>query len=290
MTVERIKPDPIPAVYPLWEFQAEGELRDTYEAYKEALQVPWVGVVTMALAHYRPILNAWWDALQPVAETQAYVDAAFALRERVESKITALNPPPIKDRLMKLGYSARELDEIRDMVDVITHGNFIQIPAIFAARVLLEGGELNGGPTIGPKASAHRPAVTTPFVLMEPHHALGDLKSIYDDVKSTLGLPFVNTDYRCFSRWPSYFEAAWGDLRTVIPTDEYEAFVLDMHNAIAETTENLPNPKALTSSALKEAADADGKGADVLETIRLFSWLIPGLVTNVAYFRAQLLR
>lgn len=289
MPLPRMKPDPVPVVYPFWEFKAEGELHDTYEAYKAAMQIPWVGVVTMAYAHYRPFFDAWWRALQPVIETQAYVDSALGLRDQVEADIVQLNPPPIQARLTHLGYSARELDDIRSIIDVITHGNFMQIVAVFAARVLLEGGALGGGTMTGAKAGRHKPESSTPFVLIEPHHALGDIEAIYSDVKQTLGLPFVNTDYRCFSRWPSYFDQAWRDLRPLIPTDEYEVFVLNVHNRIVAAAESLPNPTGLTAETLKAAANQDGEGRNVLETVRLFNWLLPGLMTNVAFFRAQLL-
>ena len=288
MKIQRIKPNPIPAVYPVWEFEAKGSLLATDEEYKRAMQVPWVGVVTMAYAHYQAFFDTWWKALEPVCSTQIYIDTALALRDDLERRISKLSPPPIINRLSELGYSEREIKDIQNMIDVITHGNFIQIPAVFAARILLEGGELLGGREIGAPAKARKLQVETPLVLMEPHHGLGDLKTLYDDVKTTLDLPFVNTDYRCFARWPSYFDLAWADLREHIATPHYEAFVLSVHEAIFEATSNLPNPEDITSKMVKVAVEKEASVEEVLNTTRLFTWLIPGLVTNVAFFRAQL--
>ena len=289
INLEHIKPHPLPAIYPHWEYAAEDSLRASYEDYKTRFQVPWVGVVTMAYAHYQNFFNTWWDAMKPMVDHQVYVDIALSLREQIEVSVQALNPPPLTEKLTKLGYSSRELDEIIEMVDVISHGNFIQIPAVIAARVLLEGSELNGGTEIGPIAAPHKPSVTTPFVLIEPHHGLNDLKSVYENVKTTLGLPFVNTDYRCLSRWPSYFDMAWGDLRGHIGTADYESLALDNHNAMIEAAQSLPNPANITSAALQQATILDANLEDIRQTTRLFSWLIPGLVTNVAFFRAQLI-
>jgi hypothetical protein len=50
----------------------------------------------------------------------------------------------------------------------------------------------------------------------------------------------------------------------------------------------LPNPGGLTADALTDAAGKDASAAEVLEVVRLFQWLLPGLITNVAYFRSQL--
>lgn len=49
----RLKPAPAPAIHPLPESLAEGQRRSWYEDTKRVLQVRWMGVVTMAYAHYR---------------------------------------------------------------------------------------------------------------------------------------------------------------------------------------------------------------------------------------------
>lgn len=289
MTLERSKPDPIPRLHPVWEYEAQGDLREVYAAYKTTLQVPWVGVVSLAYAHYRSFFDTWWSGLAPLLRSQLYADTCFALRREVEARVARLAPPQIGARLQAEGYSPRELAQIRDMIEVMSHGNFIQLAAVFAARMLLEGDGLHGGGAAGPDAAPHAPAVSTPFVLIEPHHALEDLGAVYEDVKTCLGLPFVNTDYRCFSRWPSYFRMAWQDLRPQVPTADYEALALETHEAIVAATRALPNPGGLTAAALQRAAASDASVAEVHEVTRLFTWLLPGLMINVAFFRAQLM-
>ena len=53
MTLSRLKPSPLPAVRPVPEYLADPALRAIYDDTKATLQVPWMGVVTMAFAHYR---------------------------------------------------------------------------------------------------------------------------------------------------------------------------------------------------------------------------------------------
>jgi hypothetical protein len=52
----------------------------------------------------------------------------------------------------------------------------------------------------------------------------------------------------------------------------------------------LPNPGGLRSQALIAAAAKDAPLSEIREMVRLFQWLIPGLMTNVAYLRAQIVR
>jgi hypothetical protein len=55
---------------------------------------------------------------------------------------------------------------------------------------------------------------------------------------------------------------------------------------LAEKT--LPNPGGITAETLRRAAEKDAPFEEIRDVCRLFQWLLPGLVTNVAYLRAQL--
>ena len=118
-------------------------------------------------------------------------------------------------------------------------------------------------------------------------------RETFDDVKKVLGLPFVNTDYRAFARWPSYWTAAWGDLREIAGGPPHEAICQAYHdNLAAAVIDRLPNPGGLSSEALIGAAGEDAAGKDgageVMEMCRLFQWLLPGLAVNVAYLKRQI--
>lgn len=293
MIPPRIRPEPLPKIDPRWEFQADGELLRAYEDYKRALQVPWVGVVAMAYARYPAFFRCWWEGLSGVVASKAYVEGAFALRRQIEEKVAALDPPPIAARLVALGYSERELAGMRDIFEFLSHGNFIQGPAVFAARLLMEGGALEGGAAKPePYGGRHEVHCATPFVLMEPHHAAADTRAVFADVRARLGLPFVNTDYRAMARWPSYFALAWADLSGHLGSPAHEALAREMHEAVFALTASLPNPHGLTAGRLQAAAARDGDGdvAHIRDVTRLFTHLIPGLTVNVAFFRHQLLR
>ena len=157
-----------------------------------------------------------------------------------------------------------------------------------SAPPLLECYELSNDGGTTPFTGRHGPDTEIPFVLMEPHHADRDTRAVFDDAKSTLGLPFVNTDYRALSRWPSYFALVWGDLRAHLATPGYTQIVEGIHQALADTALVLPNPGGRRPEVLQAAADDDATAEEVREVVQLFQWLLPGLATNVAFFRAQM--
>jgi len=285
----RLKPDPIPAIHPLPEYAVEGQRAQWYDEMKAALQVPWMGVVTMAFAHYPSFFGELWRGLGPLVASGAFVGEAQALQDMVETGAGDLAPPAIPSRLAEMGYGVREIAQIRDVNAVFSHGNHAYALIATIARTLLEGGEMTGGDDDAPFVGRHAPDVDVPFLLMEAHHADPPTQAVYEDIKRVLGLPFVNTDYRAFARWPSYWAAAWGDLREVAGSDAHETLCLAYHERmVGAVADRLPNPGGLTGAALRDAANANASLDEITAVVRLFQWLLPGLATNVAFLKLQL--
>ncbi len=287
--IERIRPEPIPEIHPMPEYLATGQRAQWYEDTKEVLQVPWMGVVTMAYTHYPTFFGELWRGLKPLCQSRPFVEAFMDLRAYVESRVAELHPTSLIEPLQAMGYAPREIDAIRQMNTVFSHGNQLYVLIATVARHLLEIGDMQGTPNADTFEGRHAPDIQVPFVLMEPHHADEPTQAVYEDIKTTLQLPFVNTDYRAFARWPSYFALAWRDLREKAGTKEHERICQDCHERIASlVATQLPNPGGLSSDALRQAAESDASLEEVVQVCRLFQWLIPGLITNVAYFRHQL--
>jgi hypothetical protein len=285
----RLLPYPVPALHPLPEYRVDGERAAAYAAMKQALQVPWMGVVTMAYAHYPTFFRVLWQGLEPIVRSTAFVEHSRALRAQAELAALRLQPASLVPALTKLGYAPRELEQIGELLDVFAHGNQPYLLIASITRLLLEGGELDGAGDATPFEGRHGPRPGAALVLMEAHHADAPMRALYADIQRTLGLPFVNTDYRALARWPSYFAMAWRQLAPKVGSDTYREVCAGLHADVLERVAHaLPNPAALRGAALREAAAADAPLDEVVAVARLFQWLLPGLVTHVAYLRAQL--
>ena len=287
--VERFRPDSIPDIHPMPEYLVTGQRAEWYEDTKQVLQVPWMGVVTMAYAHYPTFFGELWQGLKPLCQSRTFVEAFIDLRDYVESLTVELNPASLIEPLKAMGYAPREIDAIRQINTVFSHGNQLYVLIATVARHLLEIGDMQGKAEAEPFEGRHAPDVKSSFVLMEPHHVDEPTQAVYEDIKSILQLPFVNTDYRAFARWPSYFAMAWNDLREKAGSPAHETICQACHDRVANLVAmELPNPGDLSSDTLRRAAEADSSLEEVIQVCRLFQWLLPGLITNVAYFRHQL--
>ena len=288
LDLPRLKPDPIPRLQPVPEYAATGGLEHVYEKTKAGFGVPWMGVVAMAFAHYPRFYDTLWSALAPIVGSVAFDDACIELRACAEREAAALSPTNILGRLTEMGYQDREIEELRACNEIFSAGNMPYLLMASLARLLLEGGVWQNGSAPG-NTLERQPGVAKP-VLIEPHHADPMIAALYADIRDTLGLPFVNTDYRAFARWPSYFSAAWPDLKAAIQTYSYEVHVGRVHERALSIAAELPNTTGLTSTALRAAAERDVSIEEVLAVARLFQWLLPGLAINVAFLRTALYR
>ncbi len=286
--LNRIKPDPIPSINPVPEYLVEGRTKELYEDTKHVLQVPWMGVVTMAFAHYLEFYETFWGAVRPIIASCETVKACQILRLGIEQNIKKLAPPKRYEALRELGYGPREIENIKQSIEVFSHGNFLYTMMATLSRLALELDEFPSRSDTTPFNQKHAPNVQIPFILMEEHHADKQTKVVYESIRKTLGLPFVNTDYRALARWPTYFRLVWNDLAPIVVADEYEAIVATLHDRFVVEAMRLPNPSGATSQDLKEAAQRSASVQEVLAVNQLFQWLLPGLITNVAFFREQL--
>ena len=285
--IPRRLPAHMPAVRYVPEYRAEGALQASYEDMKGVLQVPWMGVVTMAYAHFPNFFRVFWSGMRELCGSEQFIQAARALRSDIETAVERLDPPPIAARLFQIGYSEHELDDIRAVPEMLSHGNYQYTLLTTAARYLLAGGELGPMGPVTAFSGIHAPPPRVPLVLMEAHHADAATRVVFDDVKARLGLPFLNTDYRALARWPCYFSLAWTDLSHHIGGAPHEEVCALYHKRALELVAALPNPGRLTSSSLKEAAARDAS-PDLVPVVELFQHLHAGLMTNVAFFRHQL--
>ena len=134
----------------------------------------------------------------------------------------------------------------------------------------------------------HGPSKEKKLILLEQHHVDEETFNTFESIKTTINLPFLNTDYRAFARWPTYFNYAWTDLKNKIQTTLYEKQVSLVHDFAIEKALSLPNPASLTPAKLIIACKNTNQYEEIKEVVSLFQWLLPGLATNVSYLRAQL--
>jgi hypothetical protein len=80
----------------------------------------------------------------------------------------------------------------------------------------------------------------------------------------------------------------WKSFLPTLLSTKYEEKVLEIHNFIIKESLLLPNPKNVKSIQIINAAKKDKKIYEIKKVVQLFQWLLPGLITNVAFMKEQI--
>lgn len=286
------KPKVIPPVRPVPEYQAKGELKEVYEDLKKELGVPWVGVITQALAYYEPFFKEAWRQLKPSVKTNLFENRCNQIRleswNGVSAQLIDHNQAEI---LKERGYKDKEIEEIKELLDILDYGNPKYLVFATVVKDALLNGKMEGTPPSNPDDLFPRPPVRSgdsSLLMVEEHHATSGLTDIYEDIKTTLNLPFVNSDYKAQGRWPSYLEVAWNELKPFIDTAEYNSLRNHINAMAYDLARNLPYSYTLDQELSFNLGMDVTEIDELIEVISLFQYLLSGLIINVSYFKASL--
>ena len=255
----RKKPYPVPKIIVTPEYLAKGNLKKSYTDTRLAFNVPWMGVVAMAFAKYPFFYNSLWQYMHPLTKSIEFEKLCKKLVIISKKKALELKPKSLRKNLKKINYNDFEIKKINEVNQIFTTGNMPYLIMATIARIFLGEGELINTKSFKKNKSTSLIADDNYMLLIEQHHANKSLKEIYKSIKSNLGLPFLNSDYRAFARWPSYFEMAWKSFLPALLSSKYEKKVLEIRNFIIKEVLLLPNPNKIKSIQFINAAKKDKK-------------------------------
>lgn len=286
-------PTTIPRLHPIPEHRADPDLAATYHDVTSVLGVPWVGVVIQALAHYRPFFDRAYAQLRPSLACHYVERAATDLRllawhAMTEQFSIADQAPTLREHG---GYSGRE--RTRRDPPVARHLRLRQpqvLPRGHRVREALLGNAPIGATQPDPTDLLPRAPVQTTGVatMLEEHHADASLRTLYEDMKTTLGLPFVNSDYKAMARWPTYLTLAWDRLKPALDTEPYRNVRHALNDACVHAAHEIPHRYHLHRGELDGVGLSQAQIDELVDVTRLFQWLLSGLILNVTYCKIAL--
>ena len=270
------------------EYLAKGRLKETYDKTKQVFNVPWMGVVAMAFSHYPNFYNSIFSYMKPLSKSREFNYLCKNLVIMSKKSALKLKPKSILDKLEKKGYNNLEVTNILNVNNIFTKGNMPYLILATLSRIFLEKGDLRNNNKFSINDLEVTNANMSQLILVEEHHAEKEIKAVYNSIKKNLGLPFINTDYRAFARWSSYFSIAWKSFLPSLHKKQYDIEVLKIHDYVVKNVLLLPNPKEINHQQIIFAANKDKKLSEIKKVVKLFQWLLPGLILNVAFMREQL--
>lgn len=266
---------------PVAEHEAEGEVERVYHEIRQVLRVTGVNLNFRTWAGYDKFLPAMWDAIRPNAETCAFEEAADRIRSEAARAAVALGRLEAASAA-RLGESqAYQIRAVLDLYHYINPKLLLLTAAVrlaFAGEPVGQEAGIASGIELLERGS---PARMYPMEMESEEPDDQRLQDLFKDIKQTLSLPSINSDYRSLALWPDYLAAAWARLKPITQRSEYAEAADRLREMSRSLARALPYAVPLTREKVEElGADA----AAVAKTTERFEALLPGLILNIALF------
>ena len=181
---------------------------------------------------------------------------------------------------------------MREIVELFTQVNPKLMILASAVDAALSGVAVGGRGTKGPHRDEERERPKefrlVRFGLVEERDAPPRVRSVYEDMKAELGLPFIETEYRVMATYPDWLEVWWKDCKPRTQDARYRSLEEEIGKAGAESAHALPHPLVLSEGLLESCDLVDAKRAELRRVNSAFVELLPGLIINVEIARRGL--
>ena len=268
------------------ESEAKGETAQIFAELKETLGIPHVSMAFRILASYPRFFSLFWKCARPMLETGEFFSAADEIRTQGYNQVKSGFPvPDLHAKLTELEFTERAQEEVQDVVDLYEYVNPVLLLVMAA---LADGFEHPEGEVKHGNLPAHHPSHPARPILVDERLAPDPTRKLYDDIKQTMGTPYLNTSYITFGRWPDFLREYWSSLKPMIGSPAYEQHRATLRKFALSAANDLPETIHLSQKTLDKAGVGHEERAMVLQTIHFFLDLLSKQVLNIAFAKVSL--
>ncbi len=262
---------------PVREIEAEGEIERVYHEIKQSMRASGINLNFRTWAAFEKFFPAMWDRMRPIVETGAFEHGADEIRSESVGFAGKLGKIEAKSKV-HLGESQKY-----QIVKALELYHYINPKLlVFTSKVKQA---LEDESQEGIQYAENTELIERGIPLkMYPMEMIGEdpederLAKIFEDIKETLSLSSINSDYRTLALWADYLEAAWNELKPIVQTDEYKKASDNLRTAAQNLASRLP---AIALSK-KQVEDLGEDADEILKTTEKFERLLPSLIINIS--------
>src|SRR5438270_4452878 len=196
------------------EADAAGRTLEIYQEIKTSLGVPHVNLIFQAYGAHPQLLDLAWKSLQPAVATREFFRCAERIRGEAYTAIhNYFSVPDLCSGIREAHFSAGAQDELTDVVELFHYNNPL---LLLIAALQLQAFEDGPSQHRIAEGGADHPVFTSKPIQVTEEAASAPIRKVYDDIKRTLGVSIINSDYQAFARWPDFLSLFWTSLKTEV--------------------------------------------------------------------------
>lgn len=250
------------------EAEAGSATSEIYSEIKPALGIPYVPTMIQVFASSPDFLRLFWERARPMLETREFFSAAERLGAEAYTRIhNYFNVPNLGAKVEAMQFSSGAQAELKKAVELYHYSYPVLLELSAALMQAFENPEAPARQGSGP--AAHPSHAERP-ILVEEENAPPATRRIYEDIKRTLGTPYLHTCYIHFGRWPEFLEQYWEALKPVLNTALFEQNCRAMRDSALSLAGELPQPLQLSMAELEEAGVARDELSAIVQATESF--------------------
>lgn len=268
------------------ETEARGETARIFAELKETLGIPHVSMVFRVLASLPRFFPLFWKAARPMLQTGEFFSTAEHIRVDAHHRMqTRFAVPNLRSKLTEMGFTTGAQEEVKDVVELYEYVNPVLLLNMAA---LMEGLEHPDGVPRHGSLPAQHPSHPGRPILVDERMAPEPTRKLYDDIKQTMGTPYLNTSYITFGRWPDFLREYWNSLKPIIGSANYEEQRAALRDFALSAARDLPEAIHVSPADLGKAGISEDERTMAAQAIQFFLNLLSKQVLNIAFARVGL--
>ena len=268
-------------------------VREAYRDIKASLRVPVVASLFQAYAAVPRFLDYTWRRLRPNVLAKPFVDHARKIGDRAEGSAGAW---PLGDHAAEL--RARNVGEgdivrVREIAAMLTDVDPKLLVIAHAVRLAMTGAQIGGGGTGTHQFSGDEERLARDYrglsvAIIEERDAPLRVRTVYEEIKSVTGAPFVSGDYRIMGAFPDWLELWWRAAKPAMQSTRFATLCREVEDAAIEAARQVPYALNLREEALARADVGAEERARIMRVNDTLCEMLPAVVIGTALARRGL--
>ncbi len=268
------------------ESEATGRTLEIYQEIKSALGVPHVNLFYQAYGAHPRFLELHWKLMRPAIQTREFFRFSERLGAEAYTRVhNYFSVPNLGERIAEANIGDAAQQELSQTVDLFHYNNPLLLLIAAAQFQAFEDGPATKK---GSTAEPEHPVFSQPPAKVTEEAAPPGIRKIYDDIKRTLGLGFINTDYQAFAHFPDFFSFYWFSVKQFATSPLNGENQHALCESAASLASELPNAPQLTVEQMHEAGLSSEEIGAAIHITEEFLNLLSGLVLNIAFAKISL--
>lgn len=265
--------------------QAPPEVQTCLRDIQDTLGIPWKPANWRAYALYPAVMQLFWQRLKPATQTESFLEDATSITEQVYQDIHDWYQPNYQ-----IDVDPAQQRQIQRELSAFSFGNpQLLIQQVALSRTLageVIGQDGNTDQRRGPNAYRH------PDIQLIGEHSAQEISAemprVYRDIKQTLAVPIVNSDYQALARWSTFFIAAWEDIKRWRDRPEYQLLKQDIVQSAENAASRLHPGVVIGEAEVRDLLDNPKEFEQIQQTAQMFTDILPELIIQDALFHRGL--